>query len=218
MRVNRASDQFLSGPALALNEDGRPAGRGLNNQIEDPPHARASPDDVVEVAVLLLDVLAERCVLGNQPSALERVLDDHQHFIVLERLGDVVEGASLHRGDGVLDRGVRRHHDDCQLVVELLQRLERRHAVDARHHHIDDGRVERNVPGELDAFLAAGREPHGIPLALQQGFEDLPHDFFIVDDENRAICLHNFAVQFFDAPVERTVAIDFGSETVNFVP
>ena len=191
VRVNGAGDELFAGAALALNEDRRSARRRLNDQVEHAPHRRAAPDDVVEVAVLLLDVLPQRAVFVDQAAALERVLDDDEHFVVLERLGDVVERAALHRGDGVLDRRVRRHHDDRQLVVQLLQRLERRHAVDAGHHHVDDGRVERDVAGELDAFLAAGRQPHGIALALQQGLEDLAHDFFVVDYENRAVFLHN---------------------------
>ena len=48
-----------------------------------------------------------------------------------------------------------------------------------------------NVAGEFDALLAAGGETHGIPLPLQQGFEDLAHDFFVVNYENRAIFLHD---------------------------
>ena len=27
-------------------------------------------------------------------------------------------------------------------------------------------------------------KPHGIALALQQGLEDLPHDFFVVNDQD----------------------------------
>ena len=56
--------------------------------------------------------------------------------------------------------------------------------------HVDDGRVERNVAGELDALLAAGRQAHGIPLALQQGLEDLAHDFFVVDDQDGTVAPH----------------------------
>ena len=194
MHVHGARDELLAGAALALNQDRRPAGRRLNDQVEHPPHRRAASDDVVEVAVLLLNVLPQRPVLVDQAPALERVLDDDEHFVVLERLGDVVERAALHRGDGVLDRRERGHHDDRQLVVEFLERLERRHAVDARHHHVDDGGVERDVAGELDALLAAGGQAHGIPLALQQGLEDLAHDFFVVDYENRAVFLHNLTV------------------------
>ena len=69
--------------------------------------------------------------------------NDDEHFVVLERLGDVVERAALHRGDGVLHRRERRDHQHRQLVVELLQLLEHLQAVDARHHHVDDRGIER---------------------------------------------------------------------------
>ena len=118
-------------------------------------------------------------------------------------------------GDAFLRRE-RGHHDDCKLVVEFLEGLERCHAVDARHHHVDDGGVERDVAGELDTLLTAGGQPHGIPLALQQGLEDFAHDFFVVDYENRAVFLHNLT-QFLAAP-GRAAAIDAGSDTVNRVP
>ena len=85
------------------------------------------------------------------------VAHDDQHFVVLERLGDVVEGAALHRGDRVLDRRERGNHDHRQVVVELSQLLEHRHAVHARHHHVDDHRVERDGLRQLDAFGAARR-------------------------------------------------------------
>ena len=191
MRMNGTGDKLLTGAAFALNQNRRAAGRGLDDEVEDPAHRRPAADDVVEVAVLLLDVLPERPVLVDQAPALQRVFDHHEHFVVLEGLCDVVERSALHRGDGVFHRRIRRHHDDRELVIQLLEGFERRHAVDARHHHVDDGRVERDVSGQLDAFLAAGGEPHGIPLALQQGLEDLAHDFFVVDNENRTILLHN---------------------------
>ena len=61
-----------------------------------------------------------------------RVADDDQHFVVLERLGDVVEGAALHRRDRALDRRVGRDDDDGQVLVDALQLVERGDAVDAR--------------------------------------------------------------------------------------
>ena len=68
----------------------------------------ALADDAGELVVARLQVLPQRDVLGHQLPALEGVAQDDQHFVVLERLGDVVERALLHRGDRALHRGDRR--------------------------------------------------------------------------------------------------------------
>ena len=92
--VDRARDQLLAGAALALNQDRRPARRRLDDQVEHLPHPRAAADDVRELVIPLLDVLPQVAVLVHQPAPLHRVADDDQHFVVLERLGDVVERAA----------------------------------------------------------------------------------------------------------------------------
>ena len=51
----------------------------------------------------------------------ERALDQQQQVIGIDRLGEKVERAFLHRRDGVLDAAERRHHDDRQLGIELLR-------------------------------------------------------------------------------------------------
>ena len=134
-----------------------------------------SPDQTIFARNLYPDEMA---------AALERVSQNHQHFVVLERLGHVVERAALHRGDRVLDRGKRGHHDDGQLFVQLFERLEGLHAVQARQHHVDDRRVEGIVAGKLYALLAARGKTHGVPLGLEERLENLAHDFFVVNDED----------------------------------
>ena len=131
---------------------------------------------------MVLQVLAQHAILGDQPALGERVAHDGQDFVVLERLGDVVEGAPLHGGNRALDRRERRDHDHRQIVVYLLELVERGHAVHARHHDVDDGGVERERASELEPFGGVGGEAHGVPLARQQRFEDLTHDLLVVDD------------------------------------
>ena len=94
--------------------------------------------------LLRLQGLPQRGVLRLQLPPLDGVAHHDQHLVVLERLGDVVEGAALHRGDRRLDRRERGDHQHRQLVVELLQLVERGDAVHARHHHVDDRGVERH--------------------------------------------------------------------------
>ena len=130
-----------------------------------------------------LQVLAQRHVLGDQLAPLDRVLQDDQHLVVLERLGDVVERALLHRRDRAFHRRVGGDHQDRQFLVVLLQLVEDLQPVDAGHHHVDDDGIERQRLGEVEAFLAGRGQAHAVALALQQRAQDVPHHFFVVDDE-----------------------------------
>jgi hypothetical protein len=130
-----------------------------------------------------LQVLAQRAVLDDEPPLRERVAKDGEHLVVLERLADVVEGAALHRRDRALDRRERGDHENRQIVVELLQFVERLDAVHPRQHHVHDRGVERDRARQLEAFLGTGRQADLIALARQQRVEDLPHDLLVVDDE-----------------------------------
>mgnify|MGYP003694332663 CR=1 FL=1 len=113
-----------------------------------------------ELVVPLLDVLPQVAVLVQQPPPLHRVADDDEHFVVLERLGDVVEGAGLHRRDRALDRRVGGDDDDGEVLVDALQLVERRDAVDAGHHDVDDRGVERQRARQLEP-LGPGRGERG---------------------------------------------------------
>ena len=185
--VDGARDQLLAGAALALDQNRRSARRRLDDQVEHLPHPRAAADDVRELVVALLDVLAQVAVLVDQPPPLHRVADDDEHFVVLERLGDVVERAALHRRDRALDRRVGGDDDDREVLVDPLQLVERRDAVEARHHDVDDRRVERQRARQLEPLGAGRRQPHVVALARQQRLENLAHDLLVVDDEDRAV-------------------------------
>ena len=43
---------------------------------------------------------------------------------------------------------------------------------------------------ELEPLGPRGGEAHVVPLARQERLEDLPHDFFVVDDQNGTIAAH----------------------------
>ena len=153
--MNRAGDELLAGAAFPGDQDRRPARRGLNDQVEHLLHPRTAPDDAREPLVLRLQGLSQRGVLRHQLPPLDGVADDDQHLVVLERLGDVVERPALHRRDRGLDRREGRDHENRQVVVELLELLERGEPVHAGHHHVDDDRVERKRAGQLEPFLSA---------------------------------------------------------------
>ena len=67
--------------------------------------------------------------------------------------------------------------DELQLEVVriLVGQREVGHAEVGTHHRVG---------------LAAVREPHLVALSHQERLEDLAHDFFIVDDQNRTATSH----------------------------
>jgi hypothetical protein len=170
-----------------MNQDGRSTRRGLDDQVEDLPHARALADDVGELVIALLDVLSKIAVLVHEAAPLEGVAYDHQHLVVLERLGDVVEGTGLHRGDSASNGRKRRDDHDSQIFVDALQLVQRGDAVEPRHHDVDDGAIEGQRARQLEPLFPRRGEAHRVPLAAQQRLEDLAHDLLVVDDEDRAV-------------------------------
>ena len=75
----------------------------------------------------------------------------------------------------------------AQVLVDPLQLVERRDAVEARHHDVDDRRVERQRARQLEPLGARRGEAHVVAFAGQQRLEDLAHDLFVVDDEDGAV-------------------------------
>ena len=75
-----------------------------------------------------------------------------------------------------------------EVLVDPLQLVERRDAVQPGHHDVDDRRVERQRARQLEPFGAGRGQAHVVALARQQRLENLAHDLFVVDDEDRCRC------------------------------
>ena len=82
------------------------------------------------------ELLLQQQVLGHDAALLERARDEQQQVIGIDRLGEEVERAFLHRGHRVLDAAVRGHHDDRQVGVDLLRRAQHAEAVAVRQPQI----------------------------------------------------------------------------------
>jgi hypothetical protein len=155
-------------------------------RVEHLAHPAAATDDVGELAAVRLQVLLEDAVLARQPRALDGVAQHAGHFVVLERLGDVVEGAALHRRQRRLDRREGGHHHDGQVLVHRPELAEHGQAVDARHHDVDDDGVERVGAGQLEPLHAVDGQADVVAFTLEQCLEHLAHHLLVVDDEDRS--------------------------------
>ena len=184
--VQRPRDELLAGAALAVDQNRRPARRGLDDEVEHLAHARAAADDLAEPVRARLQVLTQRAVLGDEPALRQRVAQHDQHFVVLERLGDVVVRPALHRGDRVLDRRERRDHQHRQVVVDLLDLVERRRCRPCPASSCPRSPRRTASIGRARAPRRVRRQTHVVALAREERLEDLAHDLFVVDDEDGA--------------------------------
>ena len=164
--MQRAREQLLAGPALALEQHGRIGGRRPVQRQRDLLQPRVFSDDLGRAAALG-ELLFEQEVLRRQPPLRQRPLDEEQQVIGIDRLGEKVERPFLHRRDGVLDVAERGHHDDRQLGVQILRGAQHAETVAlgqpeiGEHHGGAHGLERRHRLGLIPRF------DDGVPLRLE---------------------------------------------------
>ena len=165
--VDRLRDELLAGARLAPDEHRCRRRRRLLDGAVDAPDARAVADDATEAAVLA-QLPPQHLDLAQCLLALEHLVEQDPKALRIDRLGQVVVGAHLHRLDRRLDTALRRQDDDAQVGELILQRAQQVEAAHARHDQVaqDDGRAEGRDAG--NGFLAIGRAFGGKPPRLQE--------------------------------------------------
>ena len=184
--MDGAGDELLAGAALARDEHGGQAVGGLPDGLEDLEHLAAPADEVVE-APLAAELPLERLVLVPEALALQRVREDELDLVHLERLGDVVVRAELHRLHrrlGGRERGDD-HHDGLGRV--LLRRPEHREAVHLPHPEVGDDQVEHLTREGLDRLRAALADRDVVALLLQHDREEVAHAALVVHHEDPGV-------------------------------
>ena len=149
--VDQPGQEFLSRPALPLEEDRGAAGGHPARHVDQALHLRAPVDDPVGRHPLVPQLLAEDFVLPEQRASLRNAVHEQQEFVEFHGFGDVVEGAGLHRIHGRLDRPVGRDDDDVDLRIDPLDRLEDLHPVHPRHLVIEEDQIIMPLPDSLRA-------------------------------------------------------------------
>src|SRR5207253_10944097 len=97
--VEESGDELLPGAALTLDEHRRAARRHPPDELEQLPARLALGDDRLG-RVAARDLLPEVAVLALEARHVERARHQRSELVVVERLGDVIEGALAHGGDG----------------------------------------------------------------------------------------------------------------------
>ena len=185
--VQCAREQLLAGAALAEEQHGRLARRGLHHDVHRPAPRQRRADD--RATALLGELGLEAAVLDEQRLLLERVLDDPHHVRALERLGDEVVRAFLHRIDRGLDRAVRGHQHDLGLRRDRLRRAQQVHAGGLRHHEIGEQHADAVLAEDIEAGRPIGRGEDGQALAAKDLRQRLDDRRLVIDDEDDASVL-----------------------------
>ena len=144
-----------------------------------------------ERAVLVVaQLLAQLGQLRDEPVLLDGVLDRHVERDLAEALGvvgldDVVGGAEAHRFDDRRGLLAAREHDGLRLRARGLERAQRREAVQAGHHHVEQHDVGRiRLPDGGEQFVAARVGPRVVAAEREERPEVVGESRVVVDDRD----------------------------------
>jgi len=157
----------------------------LPDHLEDLLHHPGRADDPLLV-VLGVD---DRLVLARRAQVrvhLKGVLDQGEHFLRIERLHHVVEGAVLHRLDGRLRRAEGGHQDDQLLGIGRANMLKRLDSAHRPHPDIEEHQVGRGaLLDDCDPLFAACRLENAVIPGRKHTHERIPDLGVVIDDEDR---------------------------------
>ena len=183
--VDRPRHQLLPRARLPRDQDGEGRRRGLFDHlahVEPGGGAADHPEPLPRRGARPLPVDG----LGRG----HRVADDAEQLRLVERLGDVVEGAGPHRLDRVLDLPEGGDEDHRQLRVPLAATSEEGEPVHLRHPDIGDQGVGPLRVEPLRRRRAVGRRRHLVPLPRQRRLQDATEIPVVFRQKNRS--LHQF--------------------------
>ena len=181
--VDGLRDQLLAGARLAGDEHRRRGRRRLLDHLIDLAHLGAVADERAERAVLA-QLAAQRLHLAHRLEPLDDLVEQDLQPLNVDRLGQVVVGAFLHRLDRGVDGALRGQQQRRHVGADLRQRAQQREPVHARHHHVgdDDRRTERR--DLLERFFAVARRLGDEAPAPDELFEPDARGGVVLDDQH----------------------------------
>ena len=181
--VDGARDQLLAGAAFAGEQHRRIGRRALRHQPVDRLHLRARSDDVLE-PVFRGHLALEIDIFLQELPPFERALHYQLEFVRFERLGDVIEGAELHRLYRRVDLRQAGDHNDVDIGMALLDPAQHFQPADVRHHDVEDQDVVTVLLDLLQCFAAVVGGLDLVVVAVQDAQAAPDDDLLIVNDQN----------------------------------
>ncbi len=182
--VDGARHQLLAGAALALHEHGGRAVRHLLHQRHQPAEGGAGPDHVA-LPQQVVEALLQRPVLGDEIAALEGLPHHLGELGALERLGQEVGGAILHRPDRLFHGAEGGEQDHVHVGRDRLRLPEQLEAGEARHLEVGEHQVHPALPQPLQRGLAVGGEHDRVAFTRQRALQALADGGIVVGHQER---------------------------------
>ena len=187
--MDGAGGQLLAGAALALDEDRRRAIRHLLDERHHLLEGGADADGVA-LAKQVVQAALERAVLLDQRAALERLPDHAQELGTLERLGQKIDGAVLHRADSLLDRAEGGEEDDVHVGRHFLGQLQQLEAGQSGHPEVREQEIDAALAQPVQRGLTVGSEDDAVALARERALEAQAHRLVVVCHKQRRLVRH----------------------------
>ena len=200
-RTVHLDERFLDPPALTVNGSGHELlSRSVFSHDQDPGVGRRdNADHLFEVQnrtavprqlIFVTDLLAEEQVFLFQTNNVHRMVDHQNHLLERERFLDEIEGPEfgrLHRG---FDRAVARHHDNLEMGMRGLDRLENLDSIHAWKPDVQDNQIGRFLFQNPQSLLTACGRNNRVPFVGQDSPEGFADALFIVHNQNGLV--HGF--------------------------
>src|ERR1700722_8743772 len=170
-KMYRARDQLLASARFAANQNGDVSRRDFVDRLEHAHHRARLADHVFEDAGLETHLFEQLIVLALEQLRLHHLAHFHAQLVVVERLGQVVLGAGLHRFDGDSLRAECGNHQHGACRIELAHVLEQFEPAHSLHAEVGDDHVEQSRLDLLDRFFARLRGLDFVALLGEEPFE-----------------------------------------------
>jgi len=103
-------------------------------------------------------------------------------LLQIERLGQVIERATLNRAHRRRQIAERCHDDDRQIGHKLTEAPQRRQAVHAGQANVEDQNIGPPLVQECEGLLGGCGRRNGMSFSFQSALERPAHGFFIIDN------------------------------------
>ena len=166
LRVDRAGGDLLAGAALAFDQHRHVA---VGHLLDEPRHGAHGFGIAHQQARVRarLQPQPQLVVLGHHRLELQGFLHQRPQPLHVNRLGQVIVSALLHRLDGALDRPEGGHQDEQRVAAVRPDLRQQFQAAEAGHLDVRDHQVVEPLLSQFQCRRRIGHRINDIALAPQ---------------------------------------------------